>query len=118
MGSIRGRSTRLWRTYAPRHWRRSLARFTLRRRATLDLEAIYLRGVEQFGNEQAERYAAGFWQTIDFLSRFPRAARLREEVDPPVRAYPYRAHLIVYDVDEDGIVILRIRHAREDWRDT
>jgi toxin ParE1/3/4 len=52
---------------------------------------------------------------VNFLSRFPRAARLRDEVDPPVRAYPYRSHLIVYDIDGDAIVILRIRHGREDW---
>ena len=65
--------------------------------------------------EQADAYAAGFWDTVAFLADFPRAARLRQEVDPPVRAHPYRSHLIVYAIEEDGIAVLRIRHGREDW---
>ena len=50
------------------------------------------------------------------MSEYPRAARLRHEIDPPVRAHPYKAHLIVYEIEaEDGIVVLRVRHSREDW---
>ncbi|WP_238302865.1 type II toxin-antitoxin system RelE/ParE family toxin [Sphingomonas phyllosphaerae] len=107
---------RSWPTCAPRQWRPALSRFRLRRRASLDFEAIYLSGVERFGAEQADSYAAGFWRTVEFLSQFPHAARLRYELEPPVRAYPYRAHLIVYDVRDEGIEVLRIRHAREDWQ--
>jgi toxin ParE1/3/4 len=65
-------------------------------------------------SNKAEQYAAGFWRTMDFPAPFPRIARLREEVDLPVRAYPYRSHPIVHDVEEDGIVVLGIRHARAD----
>ena len=41
---------------------------------------------------------------------------MRYELDPPVRALPVGVHLVVYDVDADGVVrILRIPHARSDW---
>ncbi|MEH3036398.1 MAG: type II toxin-antitoxin system RelE/ParE family toxin [Sphingomonas adhaesiva] len=76
---------------------------------------MYRDGLERHGVDQAEAYAAGFWETVAFLADFPRAARLRQEVDPPVRAHPYRSHLIVSEIEEDGIAILRIPHAREDW---
>ena len=33
----------------------------------------------------------------------------------PARAYRYKSHLIVYDLDGDDIVILRLPHARSDW---
>ena len=58
----------------------------------------------------------GLEATFEFLADYPRAARLRQEISPPVRALPYKAHLIVYDIENDDvIVILRIRHSREDW---
>ena len=42
--------------------------------------------------------------------------RLREEISLPVRVHPYKAHLVIYDVgDEDEVIILRVRHGREDW---
>jgi len=37
----------------------------------------------------------------------------------PVRCHPHGAHMIIYsDHLEDVVVILRVRHAREDWEDT
>lgn len=69
-----------------------------------------------FGEQQADRYHDGLEAAFDFLTKYAHAARLRDEVDPPVRAYPYKAHLIVYMLDADEVVtILRIRHGHEDW---
>lgn len=69
-----------------------------------------------FGLAQADRYHEGLSETFEFLMRFPRAAREREEISPPVRAHPFKTHIIIYEVDTGDIVtILRVRHAREDW---
>lgn len=91
-------------------------RFT--KAATDDLVAIYLAGLEQFGLAQADRYHDGLERMFAFLAQSPRAARMREELDPPVRAHPFKAHIIVYDETDDGILILRVRHGREDWIST
>lgn len=91
----------------------SAYRFT--RTATDDLVAIYLEGLEQFGLVQADRYHHGLQRTFEFLAENPRAARLREEISPPVRAHPFKAHIIIYDEVGDGVLILRVRHGREDW---
>lgn len=65
---------------------------------------------------QADAYHEGLSEIVAFLADYPRAARLREEVSPPVRVHPYKAHLVVYDVgDEDEVIILRVQHGREDW---
>jgi len=29
--------------------------------------------------------------------------------------HPYKAHLVVYVVEEEGVLILRVRHGHEDW---
>lgn len=69
-----------------------------------------------FGLAQAERYHQGLDAVFRFLSENPHAARLRTEIEPPVRAHPFKAHLVVYEVgDNRDIVILRVRHGREDW---
>jgi toxin ParE1/3/4 len=88
----------------------------LTRAAADDLVALYLDGLEQFGMAQADRYHRGLQHAFSFLAETPRAAGLREEIIPPVRAYPYKAHLIVYEETGEGILVLRVRHAREDWQ--
>lgn len=43
-------------------------------------------------------------------------ARERHEISPPVRIHPFKAHLVVYRVEDNGdILIIRIRHGHEDW---
>ena len=93
-----------------------MPRFRLTRAAVNDLTAIFLEGIGQFGLPQADAYHEGLSAIFAFLADYPRAARLREEISPPVRVHPYKAHLVIYDVgDEDEVIILRVRHGREDW---
>ena len=81
-----------------------------------DLVGIYLTGVDLFGVVHAKGYHAGLARTFDFRAEYPRAARLREELRPPVRVFRYKAHMVIYDLDdEDVVTILRVRHGREDW---
>lgn len=90
--------------------------YRLSNKAVDDIVQIWSDGAENFGADQAERYHAGLEQVFRFLADNPRAARSRTEISPPVRAHPYKAHLVVYDIGPDGnIVILRVRHGREDW---
>ena len=85
-------------------------------RAARDLQDIWWHGFEQHGMAVADDYAARLDQAFTLLADHPELARLRTEVDPPIRAWPCRSHLIVYDVGPDGaITILRVRHHREDW---
>lgn len=85
--------------------------------ADADIEVLFDRGIDLFGQSRAEAYLAGLMKTLDFLASFPRAARLRDELSSPIRAYPYKAHLIFYDIDDaDNILIVRVRHGHEDWQ--
>jgi len=90
-------------------------RYRLTRAADDDVAAIFLAGIDMFGLAQADSYHAGMAATFAFLADYPQAARLRHEIDPLVRVWPYKAHLVVYEVDEHGILVLRVRHGREDW---
>jgi len=92
-----------------------MAGYRLSRAAEFDLVAIAEYGIETFGLEQTLAYRDHLLRAFEFLAQFPRAARLRTELRPPVRIHPCRSHIIVYREDDHGILILRIRHGREDW---
>jgi toxin ParE1/3/4 len=89
--------------------------FRLSKAARQDLIEIHLHGEDAFGEPQADRYLVDLYATFAFLAENPRAARTRAEYDPPVRVYPHRPHIVVYQEDQHGILIIRVRHGREDW---
>jgi toxin ParE1/3/4 len=85
------------------------------RQADADIIDIYVRGAGEFGAAQAERYHEGLLATFQLLLENPRLARLYSAFDPPVRMYPYNAHLIVYRDEDDAVVIVRVLHGRQQW---
>lgn len=80
-----------------------------------DIAAIAEYTIEAFGVEQAISYRNGLIEAFKFPAEFPRAARERLEIDPPVRAHPYKSHIVIYVIEGDDVLILGIRHGREDW---
>ena len=77
--------------------------------------ALLVQGIEQFGPMQATKYIDGMEAAFGYISRFPTSYPLRDEIKPPLRMYPYGAHLIFYD-QKDGVTeIVRVRHGRENW---
>ena len=87
----------------------------LTRQANSDLVDIYMIGAAKYGRVQAEHYYAGLTTLFALLEERPLMARLREEFIRPVRLYPYRAHVVAYVEHEDGILIVRVLHGRQDW---
>ena len=89
----------------------------LTRAAEEDVIHVYLESARLFGRLQADRYLDGLERAFDFVADQPLAARERREISPPVRLHVYGAHIIVYLVEPDGVLILRIRHGHENWQD-
>ena len=83
--------------------------------ADIDIVNIYAEGVHQFGLTQADSYHDALFDLFDLLSESPRMARERVELSPPVRVHPFKAHVIIFKIEGDEILIIRVRHGREDW---
>ena len=89
--------------------------YRLSREASEDIIHLYLEGRRLFGERQAETYYAGLKDTLDVLAKFPRLARERPELRPAMRAHRYQAHIVLYVIDAEEILVVRVRHGREDW---
>lgn len=87
------------------------------RKADEDIVGIYLHGVREFGAHQAERYHAGLMETLHLLSEQPMIARERHEFRPTVRIHAHQAHLIVYQVRQNDVLVLRVLDGRQDWEE-
>ena len=84
-------------------------------RAQSDLIDIYATGIKLFGLAQADRYQDGLEAAIDFIAAYPLSARERPGTSRPARVHPYKSHVIIYAVDADGVLIVRVRHGHENW---
>lgn len=81
-----------------------------------DIIFIAEEGIRVFGAFVAERYHDELFALFELIAANPRMARERHEISPPVRIHPFKAHLVVYRLNEDGSVfVIRIRHGHEDW---
>lgn len=91
--------------------------YMLSRKAEEDVVSVYLEGVYEFGVDQADRYHRKLEESFCFLALNPLAAPERTELSPPVRVHPVGVHLIVYrlELQWDRVLIIRIRHSKEDW---
>ncbi|PPJ47297.1 type II toxin-antitoxin system RelE/ParE family toxin [Rhizobium sp. KAs_5_22] len=84
--------------------------------ADRDIIEIYVLGAQQFGVAQSERYVDELFDSFELLAENPQMARERRELNPPMRLYPYHAHLIAYLVRDGDILIVRVLHGRQDWQ--
>ncbi|UXS05313.1 type II toxin-antitoxin system RelE/ParE family toxin [Agrobacterium tumefaciens] len=90
--------------------------FNLSVQAEEDIVSIAEEGIRVFGALVAKRYHDELFALFELIAANPRMARERNEISPPVRIHPFKAHLIVYRTIENGsILVIRIRHGHEDW---
>lgn len=90
--------------------------YFLTEKAEEDIINLFIKGAENFGLKQAEKYHFSLEQCFQMLSDFPKAAPLRTELKPNIRIYPFHRHIIIYTIQKStDILILRVRHASEDW---
>lgn len=75
-----------------------------------DLIEIYVFGFQNFGETQAEKYFSDFEDCFQLISKTPLICRERTEFSPPVRIHHHGRHLVIYLIQDDQILIVRILH--------
>ncbi len=79
-----------------------------------DRRTITAYTVERFGIRRARRLRTDFERVLNTLADTPAIGRLRDELDPPGRAFRYfvamKLFIVVYEPTENGIRVARILH--------
>ena len=82
--------------------------YKLTAEADNDLTDIYVDGFRTFGERQAEKYFSELESCFELLANAPLICRERIEFTPPVRIHHRGRHLIIYIIQDDRILIIRV----------
>ena len=84
-------------------------------RAEADLEDIWRYSSGEWGPEQADHYVDALAETFRALCETPGMARERLELSPPARVHPTGRHVVVYLVEGETLMVVRVLGGRQDW---
>lgn len=87
----------------------------LAKQASLDVDEMYLYGLINFGETQADLYSEKIKNSLKTIQANPEIGRLVTRVYPAVRRFDFERHVIFYDINDDEIFIVRIIHCSTDF---
>jgi toxin ParE1/3/4 len=91
--------------------------YRLTRQAAADLKDIYRYTRRRWGKAQAEQYTSQLQQCFTMLAVRPHAGRTREELQPPgLHSFVQGSHVIFYQPQPYGVLIVRVLHGNQDVR--
>ncbi len=93
-----------------------MSRFLLRASAEADLADIWRFTATQWSETQADRYHEGIVEALTVLASGHVQGRHCDEIRPGYRRYNVGSHVIFYRAAGDDIDVVRILHARRDFR--
>jgi toxin ParE1/3/4 len=87
------------------------------RQADEDLKEIYRYTQRTWGRAQAGRYIRGLEQRFRALAANPFLGIEREDLRPPgLRSLVHGSHVVFYQPQSYGVLIVRVLHGRQDVR--
>lgn len=90
----------------------SVSSYRLTNRAEAEIIDIFLYGIEQFGLLQAMVYRDSMEACFQSLADNPRMGRLAPALGEGVRRHEHTSHVILYEVEEYGVLVLAVVHGR------
>lgn len=91
-----------------------MSKFTVSQAANSDIRSIARYTQDTWGRDQRRRYLDGLNEKFELLAAIPEMAAERRDFRPPVRIHHYEKHLIIYVIEDGGILIVRVLHQNMD----
>lgn len=82
--------------------------------AQSDLADILLYTVQQWGEEQLERYATALDRSLQLIADNPAIGRARPELFDGCRSFRVREHIVYYALRDETVFVFRVLHGRMD----
>ncbi|AVH41602.1 type II toxin-antitoxin system RelE/ParE family toxin [Agrobacterium tumefaciens] len=89
-----------------------MSSYRLTKQAESEILDIFIYGVEQFGLRQAHFYKNELEGCFQLLGDNPRMGRLAPAIGEGVRRHEHGSHVIFYEIDGSGVLILTVVHGR------
>jgi toxin ParE1/3/4 len=86
--------------------------YRLTARAESEILDIFIYGIEQFGLRQARLYKDDMEDCFQLLVDNPRMGRPATSIGEGVRRHELGSHIVLYEIDGSGILILAVIHQR------
>lgn len=83
--------------------------------AVVDLDRVAAEGALRFGYAQSEVYEQEIVGTLDALADHPYMASERQASQSLVRLMPCGSHNILYVVENEDVIVLRVLHGLQNW---
>ena len=84
--------------------------YYLTRHAAHDLQDIYGRSVETWGERVANEYLEAVYGVFEMLAKSPELGQARRERSNPFLMYPANKHFVIYDTFPQGTIIVTLLH--------
>ena len=91
-----------------------MAEFRLSKSADTDLGDIANYTIGRFGIEQARRYRDGLVNCLSQIAETPLIGRSADDLNPGLRRFEHQSHVVFYQLELNGVFIVRILHQRMD----
>ena len=89
-----------------------MGKYSVSRPAQSDMRGILRYTFEQWGKEQAVRYAQGLQGCFQILAESPEAGRACDEISKHLRRHEHGKHVVFYRLNQTGIRIVRVLHGQ------
>lgn len=83
--------------------------------AVRDLDRLAADGAIRFGYVQSERYEQEIVTMLETLAIHPHMASERQASQSLVRLMPCGSHNILYIVENEDVIVLRVLHGLQNW---
>ncbi len=91
-----------------------MSRYVFSKQAEDDLIEVYRYGFLHYGKNKANLYTEALKEKCQLLADNPYICRERDEFIPPVRINHHKKNLIIYTIETNHILIVRVRHEHMD----
>ena len=90
-------------------------RLRLSFRARADLVHIFDYGRKEFGELIASNYLRKIQHILSLIEHQPQMAPLHPELGEAMRLHPVGSHVVVYEIEDQQIVVIRILRGEQNW---
>ena len=82
--------------------------YRLTKAAEADYRALYIFGIEKFGEQQADDYCDGLDALFENLARHPEMGAAVDHIRRGYRRAVHHRHSVYYVIEDGGVLIVRI----------